>query len=384
MESNVCEGEFFLKKYAGILLSAAILCGMCGCDPNSRNSAEADMTGSETVLYVEEASGTEGTAVTEAETASEKVSEPETAADSETITETATETEASEPEYLPGEEMLISFLSYLQCGSGYWTSDDVIYSDLFGKYDFMNDFKLDSYSYEHKGDGIYHVTLTCSESNCEMFPDGASYWYVNTGFSGRFKEMFAFYPAGRESKSIFSEDMVKVDEPLYTAICAAYNFSLYTSVYEADEEWFVTYEHLYPHGFLDAYNPYRKANDHGGVPFEELIISTKKLYNVTIPEIAFDDLRGKDTNAVDYLGEETANEIICYGHGGSWLYEAFAGYEETDSDIKVRLDYYGDEIYFFPVIESEYTFSKNDDGTITLQKVEKIFDRGYEPASGTI
>ncbi|MBD5139912.1 MAG: hypothetical protein HDT25_00635, partial [Ruminococcus sp.] len=62
----------------------------------------------------------------------------------------------------------------------------------------------------------------------------------------------------------------------------------------------------------------------------------------------------------------------------------FAGYDETEDEVKVRVDYYGDELYLFVAVQSEYTFSKNADGTITLQKVEKIFDRGYKPARGTI
>lgn len=71
-------------------------------------------------------------------------------------------------------------------------------------------------------------------------------------------------------------------------------------------------------------------------------------------------------------------------HGMSWLYDLPAGYEETEDEIKVTVDYYGDSLYFYPTIRSEYTFSKNEDGTITLQKVEKIFDRGYKPASDSI
>ena len=210
-----------MKKIGVILLSAAILCGMCGCDPNSRNSAEAGMTGSETVLSVEEDSGTEVTAV------------QETAADSETITETAPETEASEPEYLPGEDAIISFLSYLQNGGDEW-GYLVTYVYLFSDYDFMNDFKLDSYSYEHRGDGIYDITLTCSESTCEMFPDGDSYWYANTNWYGN----FIFCPAEKESQIKSYDDMNDADEPLRSAYFAAYSFSICTGVFEADEEWF--------------------------------------------------------------------------------------------------------------------------------------------------
>ena len=347
-----------MKRSGGIFLSAALLCGLCSC---AANNAEIEQTESQQVLSVTEASGNEGTTTSaETEASEDTVTEPETS-----VPEETEETDITEPEFLPGEEILIDFLSYIQNGcEGYCPSD---MGNYIGVYDFMNDFSVDGYSYEHKGDGVYNVTLTCSESSCDMFPDGDSYWYVNTNKYGN----FIFFPAEKEDKVIFSMDMN--DDMIKSAFMAAYNFSLYTNTFEADEEWFETYEYLYPHGFLDAYNPYVKANDYGGVLFEELTRATKKLYNVTIPDRAFDDLR-----------ESGTDEIICYGHGGSWLYDAFAGYDETDTEIKVRVEYYGDEFYFYPVVESEYTFSKNDDGTITLQRVQKLFDKEYEPARGSI
>ena len=42
------------------------------------------------------------------------------------------------------------------------------------------------------------------------------------------------------------------------------------------------------------------------------------------------------------------------------------------------------KLYFYPVLEVEYTFTKNADGTITLQGAEKIFDKGNELACGTV
>ena len=364
-----------MKKYAGIFLSAAILCGMCGCDSSSPNSAEADLTKSETVLSVTEDSGTEVTTVSEmTETASEKT---ETFAETKTDAETVKETETAEPEYLPGEEAIISFLSYLQNGGnewGYW----VTYVYLFRDYDFMNDFKLDSYSYEHREDGIYDITLTCSESTFEMFPNGDSYWYADTNWHGN----FIFYPAEKENRIRSYDDMINAEEPLKTAYFAAYDFSVCTGEFEADEEWFENYTDVNIHWLYHVYNPYIEEDEHGGVLIEDFINATKKLYNITIDREKHRDYFDR-LEQIDIAEGEMLYPYRC-GHGGSWMYEAFAGYDETDDEIKVRVDYYGDEIYFYPVIESEYTFSKNDDGTITLQRVEKLFDRGYKPAAGTI
>ena len=349
-----------MKKYAGMLLAAALL---CGC--NSNNTTNVDTPESETVLSLTEASETSA-AITETEAVSETVTETETAA------ETVTETDSAEPEYLPDEEAIISFLSYLQNGGDEWGYRATYVS----RYDFLNDFKLDSYSYEHRGDGIYDITLTCSESTCEMFPDGDSCWYANTNWYGN----FIFCPAEKESQIRSYDDMINAEEPLKTAYFAACDFSSYTDEFEADEEWFENYTNAnannfyHAHNFYHAYNPYMEKDYYDGVTVEEQIRATKQLYNITIPESAFDDV----------LKSEDGKVFPACGHGGSWYYDNFVGYEETDSEIKVRVDYYGDEIYFYPVIESEYTFSKNEDGTITLQKVEKIFDRGYKPARGSV
>ena len=80
------------------------------------------------------------------------------------------------------------------------------------------------------------------------------------------------------------------------------------------------------------------------------------------------------------MTEETGFMRKNCGHGGGFLYNELTGYEETDSEVKVTVDYYGDSLYFYPTLQSEYTFSKNEDGSITLQRVEKIFDRGYDIA----
>ncbi|MCH5192453.1 MAG: hypothetical protein J1F11_00725 [Oscillospiraceae bacterium] len=348
-----------MKRSGVIFLSAALLCGLCGCNTNN---VEIEQTESQQVLSVTETYETEGTTVSE-----------ETEASVEMVTES--EMEINEPdesvmhdEEISYEEQRIkSFVDYLESGG----EKEFTYYDQGNRidvYDFMIDFRVEKCSYTQRDDGIYDLTITCSESNCEMFPVGDSRWIFDGGL---------FYPAEKEGKIILPWEMYDLDETLRTAFWAAETFSLWTDVYEADEAWFDTYEHTNPHDFYHAYNPYMEADELGGVTVEEHIRATKQLYNITIPESAFDYLfeRGLAENGKVFSG--------C-GHGGTWNYSALAGYEETDEELKVTVDFYGDELYFYPVIESEYTFSKNNDGTITLQRVEKLFDRGYEPAIGSV
>lgn len=298
--------------------------------------------------------------------ASAATAETAKAAESETESGTAD----TEPQIPEKEDYLIGFLSYLQ-NKGFAEDETNYFSfeqgEDFGEYDFMDDFTLDSYSYSLRDDGLYDVTLTCSESACDMFPNGNSYWVYGRGF----------YPAERENDITFPGDMDDADEPLKTAFFAAESFTLASGEFEADEDRLANYSGANIHSFYHAYNPYMEKDETGGVYPEEYIRAVKKLYNIDIPEDSFDYLYEDDPI------DDVKAFSLCY-HGASWLYDTFAGYEETDSEIKVLVDYYGDSMYFYPVIESEYTFSKNDDGTITLQKVEKIFDNGYSYASGTV
>lgn len=352
-----------MKKFfaAAVLLTVCLAVTSCG----EKNSLPEDTSAIE--QYIAEFSETmrteETTAVTTA-SETEKVREGET-------TSATSETAAAKREYMKNEEYLIGFLSYLQ-HKGYVEGETNYFAfdqgEDFSDYDFMDDFKIDSYSYQHRGDGIYDVKLTCSESTCDLFPNGDSYWVYGHGF----------YPAERENKILFERDMYDVAEPLKTAFFASVDFSLYTWEFEADEEWFESYTDISVHGFYHAYNPYVVINDYSEGIFydvtpEEFAAAVKKLYNLNMT-----------AEQARIMADESGFMVKDCGHGGSWLYDAFAGYEETDSEIKVRVDYYGDSMYFYPVIESEYTFSKNDNGTITLQKVEKIFDTGYKYASGTV
>ena len=353
MKSNVCKGEFFMKKYAGILISAAVLWGMCGCDTNSQNSAEADLTGSETVLSVSESSETSADVPETTETTLETA---ETEAD-EQLAFTIT---AEEIEY--EEQRVRAFAEFLESGG---EKEFTYYEQGYriDVYDFMKGFRADKCSYTKREDGNYDLVITCSESANEMFPEGDSYWIFGEGL---------FYPA-EESRIIYLYEG-DYSESLKTAYGAAWTFSLYTDVYEADGTWFDTYKHMSPHDFFH-YNPYMETDENdGSVAIEEHIRATKQLYNLNIPESAFDGV----------LMNEDGKVFPNCAHGGTWNYTSLKAYEETDSELKVTVDFYGDELYFYPVIESEYTFSKNEDGTITLQRVEKLFDRGYAPAAGCV
>lgn len=348
-----------------LITAMSVLLLLCGCsDNNTERFAE---TVSETSQTTAETAAV--TAAAEINVTTEKT----------TIEETA----VTEQKYMENEEYLIGFLSYLQ-HKGFVKGEKNYFAftqgNSFDQYDFMDGFKIDDYSYKHRGGGVYDVKLTCSDSTCELFPNGESYWVYGRGF----------FPAEREEKMHFSNDMLDMfdmldmKDPLKTAFYAAVDFSFYTNAFETDEKFFGNFTVHSPHGFYHAYNPYMEKDElTGGVYPEEQIRAVKLLYNISIPIESFDYLKGDTDDGFTYTTENEKVFSYCW-HGAGWNYYTFAGYEETDSEIKVIVDYYGDELYFYPVIESEYTFSKNADGSLTLQKVEKIFDKGYKLASGSV
>ena len=342
-----------MKKIFALTAAMAVCLTVTSCGGN--NSLPEDTSAIE--QYIEQAAET---------TQTEEITTMVTTEETTTVTP-ADETTVTERKYSAEEEYLIEFLDHLQKGS-----DDAWWN--INKYDFMDDFKIDSYSYVHRGDEVYDVKLTCSESTCELFPNGDSYWVYDWKFDMR------FIPKEKEESFLTRSSLrYEGEEPFRTAYCAAVDFTLFTDAFEADEEWFESYTDIDVHGFYHAYNPYltghnSEAHEYYDVKPEEFSAAVKKLYNINMTT----------EQAQLMTDDESGFMLRSCGHGGTWYYDILAGYEETDTEIKVRVDYCGDYIYFYPVIESEYTFSKNADGTITLQKVEKIFDRGYEPARGSI
>lgn len=350
-----------------IFIAAAVLLLLSGC----KDAAEVQ-SGTVAAESAETSAHTEISAETVTETFAETV----TTTSAETVT--ATETTADEREYMTGEKSLLKLIEFLRDGA-----KDCITFNYHGNaslpYDFMDGFTIDSYSYEHRGDGVYDLTLTCSDSSCDIFPNGDSYWYVNTNRHGN----FLFCSAERENEVMISTEYpMPLEETVELAYRAASRFTLVTGAFEADSEWFENYTDIDVHGFYHSPNPYCVIHEYdeetGETEFfdvtpEAFAAAVKKLYNVNMT-----------AEQARLMTDETGFMTKNCGHGGTWYYDTFAGYEETENEIRVRVNYCGDDMYFYPVIQSEYTFSKNGDGTITLQKIEKFFDRGYEPAWDSI
>lgn len=370
------------KNFLYAILAASLL--LCGCEKEQL----IDETETTKQTDIHTVQSTETTAAVTAEEPSKTTFEglaestektSDTNAAEEESTEDAEENAAPAEEYTEGEEYLLNILGYLQGDDVNDEYEEIFSYTGFSQYDFWDGFTLDGYSYVYRGDDIYDVTLICSDSICEMFPNGESEWYFKAYMDS------VFCPAELEEKIAKRNEMHLNykkyhlrDDTAKNAYLAAADFSLYTKAFEADGEWFENYTDISSHGFYHAHNPnfvlYDPEKDESlDVTPEEFAAAVKKLYNINMT-----------AEQARSMTDETGFMRKDCSHGAGWLYDLPAGYEETEDEIKVTVDYYGDNLYFYPTIRSEYTFSKNEDGTITLQNVEKIFDRGYKPASDSI
>lgn len=370
------------KIFISAILLAAILLTAC----EKEQLIDELVTTKQTEIMSVQTEGTTTAAVSAAEPSQTTFAGlGENKAETSETTETEETAVSAEQENTEGEELLLRFLERLQTGEGKFEHGELGYGDPFEAYDFMDNITLDDYNYKYRGDGIYDVTLNCSDSNNDMIPVGVSEWVFNSTYQT------CFIPAEREENhninmAFHMPDYDGTDSLIYSAYEAAVDFSMCAGAFEADSEWFESFDisngeysaEQYVHWLYHAYNPYFTVYDYEkdvgyDVTPEEFAAAVKKLYNINMT-----------AEQAQLMTDETGFMRKICGHGKSWYYHELANYEETDHEIKVTVNYYGDSLYFYPVTESEYTFSKNEDGTITLQKVEKIFDRGYGLASGTI
>ena len=155
-----------MKKIFAVKAAIAVCLTTASCGGN--NSLPEDTSAIE--QYIERASETTQTEIT-------TTSETTVTTTAEKITTTITEEiTVIKPPMSAEEECLIELLDNLQNGKkDMW--------DFHNDYDFMNDFKVDSYSYTYRGND---VVLTCSESTCELFPNGTSYWVYDWKYDMRF------------------------------------------------------------------------------------------------------------------------------------------------------------------------------------------------------
>ncbi len=78
--------------------------------------------------------------------------------------------------------------------------------------------------------------------------------------------------------------------------------------------------------------------------------------------------------------------IDIFGMGGSWFYVGVDAryYDAVSKTHTLDLSMYSDSAYLLPCIKVQFKILENPDGSLTIISVEKTFDNGLFPASGSI
>ncbi len=347
-----------------IAMMAAVLTAFSGCASNA--TAPEQITVSEVLssLTETEAPVTESIAETTTEAPSE-ISETMLETTAETSETTAEEPAEAEPvdekraSYDSGAERFLEAL-----GSG--TAGEFIYAD----YDFLKNITLSDYSFELLNsddyEAQYAVTIDVSDSSDEYIPPEKSEWLLTIGYSIPTGYVVSFYPAdiypeGWDGGSIY--DTFEEGSAMYEAANIAYNISFLAGIFDTNEtpldEWVPdeTSGHRFFHTIdLDYEN---------GVTPEQLSEAVKKEYGLTLPA----DKINMKIDEDGFLPKDCA-------HGWIWTLYDIVNYSSDENEIMIELVFYGDEARFYPVKQSKYYFDINEDNSVSLRSVEKVFDKG--------
>ena len=360
-------GDNSKKIKTALALFTALL--MAGC---SQNTSEAQETSKVTTV---------STTTKSAETT--KQPEQESQESQESAVQAETMQEIPNAEAHADNTLIVSLLEDIKNGD-----NKAVCMAMDANYDFFDDITLESYTYSLTSDQLneytnsYDVTLNINSSKSDLFPQGESKWRITTGpdAMGTVCEFFPLDKADeireKNDLSVYKEEYA--DNLKAIALDQANQFSHATGIFDGDKEFIENYEcdlgqiHLLYHSIPIEYT------DSGAKPdlVSDILAEFKNRYNLSVSEEAFRKQFG-DMIEGDYF---TGN---C-GHGGSWTYQNVKSFEETGSNVKITLDYYGDCAYFLAVKEVEYTFDKNSDVSITVNSVKTISDNGYEMATGSV
>ncbi len=350
-----------------IAMMAAVLTAFSGCASNV--TAHEQITVSEVLssLTETEAPVTEDNADIPEEVTDNIPDETEGVSETpaeETTVEEAAETYADDGIDTPYESGVKDFLDALGNGQA---GGDYIYTD----YDFLKDIRLSNYSYKYIDSNDYsadyEVLLDVAESSNDYVPLGKSTWHLTVG-DGVGGFVSGFYPADRypegwDGGSIF--DRFEEGSAMYEAANIAYNISFLAGIFDTNEtpleEWVP--DDSSGHRFFHTID----LDYENGVTPEQLSEAVKKEYGLTLPA----DKINMKIDEDGFLPKDCA-------HGWIWTLYDIVDYSSDENQIMIEPVFYGDEARFYPVKRSRYYFDINEDNSVSLRSVEKVFDKGYD------
>ncbi len=351
-------------------------------------SASAMLTGCDSLKKVTDETTADTATITVADSQTEtevETTAAEQAAET-TQQETASETSASidenDPDVQAAKEMVETFIGYIKAGDNEAVSSWLMTGE---KYDFFDDFTLDSYTIKLSSDQSFvwqksfDVVFNISGSSCDVFPNGQSSWRITNGDG--VTSIDEFFPLDKVQEMHEKNEINKYEGKydgtlLKQAYDYGYGFSFSTNSFEISNDDLKNYkcDSETIHKLYHTLDLATKEN----VPVSDIVAQMKQVYNVTVSE--------EDFSKVSWFDGLIENGVMlgACGHGSRWYFYNFKSSSETDSTITVNIEYYGDSGYLVPVKESSFVFNKNSDGTITLDSVSQVYDTGKALGSASV
>ena len=245
----------------------------------------------------------------------------------------------------------------------------------------LENIRIDSYKIigeSYNGDTEdYEVTvmLDVTESSVEEI-DVAKSWYV---FSNVLREDRAYMPLRHKGDYDYDESRVLPSfgrEGENRAVSFCNDFTAYFSdMYAGDDVTDFSFPDISKAPDLIFCSLFTARNYYPGTDFE----MSYDIFDAALSEMfgfSADVINIKETNC--YNAEK--DTVSIPGRGSSWLcgYLADKSYDEETKTHIITIDYYEDEFYLVKSQTYRYTVRENENGSLTMLRMERLFksDRG--------
>jgi len=252
---------------------------------------------------------------------------------------------------------------------------------IFPAYSFLEDLSIENIRVTKETmkeyHGEYQIEIDVSKSGTKHFVPGTNLWDV---WIGNYDNSINYFRPSQNHVEIVSGD----SNP---ATYLAYQYGLFLAPYSfANGNKIEDFNTI----FEDKYD----SQDENDKRLSSIVFfigrSTKSSdYKITVPLFLEQADKILGIKEIDFKGHrnfnENTNEVGYEFLGGYWMYAAedFREYDENTKMYEIKITYYSDAVYYLPAMKLKFQIKENPDGSLRILSVEKIYDSGLSPASGS-
>lgn len=223
----------------------------------------------------------------------------------------------------------------------------------------------------------YQIEIDVSKSGTTHFVPGTNLWDV---WIGNYDNSINYFRPSKDTVKIISGD----SNP---ATYLAYQYGLFLAPYSfANGNKIEDFNTI----FEEKYDS-QDENDKRLSSIVSFIGRASKSsdYKITVPLFLEQADKILGIKEIDFKGHrnfnENTNEVGYEFLGGYWMYasEDYRKYGNSTKTYEIEITYYSDSAYYLPALTLKFHLKENPDGSLRILSVEKIYDSGLSPASGS-